>query len=187
MSSGDEYVRKPRGIFERRPNVVFTHSLLRTWYVFLPLVGIWIASTQFIKPSLQKIRDEGTLQRLKNEQAGRQLLNTMNASEAVVRAAIFERDSVLTPAIDRRVFLVDSTRAIVSGERSEVLELSATVDSLEDATHRVDRRVVALADTLDAIAAEEARVDSIHADLNDSLTRLTARAVETWSRARETN
>lgn len=185
MPESRAHVRKPRGIFEERPNVFLAQALMRTWYILLPLIGIWAAGVRFIKPNLTQIRNEGTLQRLKNEQQGRQLLNQMNASEAVIKAAQFERDSVLTPAIERRLFLVDSSRAIVAGERAEVEDLLAKVDSLDDATQRLERRMAALAETVDAVAAEQARLDSVRTFMTDSLTRLRARAAETWSRARE--
>jgi hypothetical protein len=185
MPQDAKHSRKPRGIFESRPSPILTQSLLRTWYVFLPLIGIWLASARFIKPNLKKVQDEGTLQRLKNEQAGRQLLNQMNASEAVIRAATFERDSVLTPAIDRRIFLVDSSRAIVAGQRDEIEAILASADSLDDVTSRYGRRAASLAESLAAIGRENERLDSTHLALTDSLSRLAARAVETWTRAKE--
>jgi hypothetical protein len=185
MSKPDAGQRKRRGIFEDRPNVFITQTLLRSWYVLLPLIGIWMGGARFIKPNLQKIRDEGTLQRLKNEQQGRGLLNQLNASESVVRAATFERDSVLAPAIGRRLFLVDSLRAIVAGEEAEIAELAAKVDSINAEAEEVAARTADQTASLSGFTAEQARLDSTIAALNDSLTSLKARAAETWERANQ--
>ncbi len=185
MSKTDAGHRKRRGIFEARPNAFIAQALLRTWYVLLPLVGIWLAGSQYVKPSLQKIRDEGTLQRLKNEQAGRGFLNQLNASESIVRAATFERDSVLAPAISRRIFLVDSLRVIVAGEEAEIAELDAKIDSIGEAAREVERETASVTASLPDLVAEQARLDSTIAALNDSLTNLKAKAAETWERAKQ--
>src|SRR5262245_57304376 len=131
---GPDRSRKPRGIFESRPNPWVARALERAWYFLLPLFGVWLSGSTYIKPTLTKIRNEGTISRLKNEAEGRSLLNAMNASESQIRGATFERDSTLAPAINRRLFLVDSLRSISSEKDLQILEFAATADSFDQKT-----------------------------------------------------
>ena len=170
--------RKPRGIFEHRPRAWITRTLERTWYVLLPLFGIWLSGATYIKPTLTEIQNAGTIARLKNEAEGRRLLNEMNAAESQIRGATFERDSLLAPAINRRLFLVDSLQAITSDKGRQILEFAARADSFAAATRDVEMRTKALEASLKAALAEAARLDSTRMQLEDSLAHLKARAEE---------
>ena len=185
MTIKPDLSRPPRGIFERRPRPWVARSLERTWYVLLPLFGIWLSGATYIKPKLTEIQNEGTISRLKNEAEGRRLLNEMNAAESQIRAATFERDSLLAPAIDRRLFLVDSLKSITTEKQRQILEFAARADSFAAATRDVEKRTKALEDSLKTILAQAARLDTTALALADSLTHLKARAEETWTRARQ--
>lgn len=173
---------KPRGIFEPKLNPWLAHSLERVWYILLPLIGVWIAEAKFIEPNVTAIRNEGTIARLKAEQAGRKLLNDMNASESAIRAATFERDSTLAPAINRRVFMVDSLRAIQYEEQAGVDVLVAQIDSLEAVTKVFELETIALGDSLVALKARKTEADASVAVAADSLARVRARVDETWAK-----
>lgn len=177
--------RKPRGIFETRPSPWITRSLERTWYILLPLFGIWLSAATYIKPNMTKIQNEGTISRLKNEAEGRKLLNELNASESQIRGATFERDSVLAPAINRRVFLVDSLRSISSEKDLQILDFAAAADSFAAETRKVEAETAALEDSLKGIYEEAARLDTVALQLADSLAHLRARVEETKTRARQ--
>ncbi len=177
--------RKPRGIFEHRPRAWIARTLERTWYVLLPLFGIWLSGATYIKPKLTEIQNAGTISRLKNESEGRRLLNEMNAAESQIRAATFERDSVLAPAIGRRLFLVDSLNAITTDKQRQILEFAARADSFAAATRDVERRTKAFEESLKVVLAQAARLDSTRVQLEDSLTHLKTRAEETWTRANQ--
>ena len=173
---------KPRGIFEPKLNPWLAHSLERVWYILLPLIGVWIAEAKFIEPNVTAIRNEGIIARLKAEAAGRKLLNEMNASESAIRAATFERDSVLAPAINRRVFMVDSLRAIQYEEQAGVDEIVAQIDSLDALTKTYEMETVALGDSLTALKARKTEADAAVLAAADSLGRVRARIDETWTK-----
>jgi hypothetical protein len=173
---------KPRGIFEPKLNPWIARSLERVWYILLPLIGVWIAEAKFIEPNMTAIRNEGIIARLKAEAAGRKLLNEMNASESAIRAATFERDSTLAPAINRRVFMVDSLRAIQYEEQAGVDVLVAQIDSLEAVTKAFELETIALGDSLVALKARKTEADAEVAAAADSLARVRARIDETWAK-----
>jgi hypothetical protein len=180
-----DFSRKPRGIFEHRPRVWITRTLERTWYVLLPLFGIWLSGATYIRPKLTEIQNTGTIARLKNESEGRRLLNEMNAAESQIRGATFERDSVLAPAVNRRLFLVDSLKAITTDKEQQILEHAARGDSIAAATLDIEKKTHALEESLKVVLAQAALLDSTRVQLEDSLARLRARAEETWTRARQ--
>jgi chromosome segregation ATPase len=173
---------KPRGIFEPKLNPWLARSLERVWYILLPLIGVWIAEAKFIEPNVTSIRNEGIIARLKAEQKGRQLLNEMNATESRIRAATFERDSVLAPAINRRVFMVDSLRAIQYEEQANVDVVVAQIDSLNTVTKTLELETVALGDSLVALKARKTEADAAVLTAADSLGRVRARIDETWTK-----
>jgi hypothetical protein len=185
MRLGPDKSKKPRGIFEARPNPWVARALERAWYILLPLFGVWLSGATYIKPTLTKIRNEGTISRLKNEAEGRSLLNTMNASESQIRGATFERDSLLAPAINRRLYLVDSLKAISSEKELQILEFAATADSFAAKTVEAEARTAALEETLKTANAEIARLDSVALQRADSLAHLKTRAEEIRTRARQ--
>ncbi|MFN0152717.1 MAG: hypothetical protein ACKVU1_18595 [bacterium] len=178
---------KPRGIFEPKPNPWLARSLERVWYLLLPLLGVWFAEANFIQPNVSEIRNEGIISRLKNESAGRKLLNEMNAAESAIRAAMFERDSVLAPAIARRVFMVDSLRTIARGETTKVDQIIALIDSLDGLTARYQEETAALGDSLVALKQQKADVEASVLATADSLGRVRARVNETWTKVNALN
>lgn len=178
---------KPRGIFEPKPNPWLARSLERVWYLLLPLLGVWFAEANFITPNVTEIRNEGIISRLKNEQTGRKLLNEMNAAESAIRAATFERDSLLAPAIARRVFMVDSLRSIAREETMKVDQIVALVDSLNELSARYQAETVALGDSLAALKAQKVEIEASVLAAADSLGRLRARVNETWTKVNALN
>lgn len=178
---------KPRGIFEPKPNPWLARSLERVWYFLLPLLGVWFAEANFIKPNVSEIRNEGIISRLKNEQAGRKLLNEMNAAESAIRAATFERDSLLAPAIARREFMVDSLRSIAREETLKVDQIVALVDSLNALSAKYQEETVALGDSLAGLKAQKVEVEASVLAAADSLGRLRARVNETWTKVNALN
>jgi len=187
MSPSEVRHGKPRGIFEPKPNPWLARSLERVWYLLLPLLGVWFAESNFIKPNVEVIRNEGIISRLKNEQAGRKLLNEMNASESAIRAATFERDSLLAPAIGRRVFMVDSLRSIAREETIKVDQVIALVDSFNDLSERYQQETAALGDSLVALKAKKSELEASVLATADSLGRLRARVNETWTKVNALN
>lgn len=172
---------KPRGLFAPSPNKWLVRILERTWYLFLPLIGVWIAETRFIEPNVAEIRNAGIIDSLKAASAARRLLNEMNGTESVIRAATFESDSILAPAIARRAFMVDSLRSIARKDTLAVLAVLAAIDSLEGVTLSVEQETAALGDSLLAYEARRAELEEVAVSMADSLARIRLQINETWN------
>jgi hypothetical protein len=173
---------KPRGIFEREPNKWLSRTLERTWYVLLPLIGVWIAEARFIEPNVAEIHNAGIIDSLKAAAEGRRLLNEMNASESVIRAATFERDSLLAPALERRRYMVDSLRALAREDTIRAAEIQASTDSLEAVLAAAQRETEVFADSLRTLQAMKSDLDTELIAKADTLARIRARVSETYAK-----
>lgn len=136
----------------------FVRALLqRSWFLVIPLIGIWWFHTQSVVPKVHAIEEQIKAERLTTEQTRTKILSEARSLGVETSRLRAEADTFSVRA-GQIAALLDSVRVLQQGHLDETRRLEAQSDSLRALLGETEGRAIQYSESLSGL---QTKVDSI--------------------------